>query len=404
MKSFLQHKNQFIIFLFIFFIYFFTRPGSTPYDYFVRLANSFLNFRLYLTEDPSWLNELVPFNGKYYVIYPPMPAILSLPFVLFQGEKADQTLISILIGSLNSILVYSLTKKFLIFKFGEKAKKENIEKIALWIVILLNLGTIHWHLATTGSAWYFAHVSAIFFLLLAFNELFGKRRTFLIGLFVGGAYWSRLPTILSILFFLLMIAILEKEKRGRKIFQFILGVSIFLFLNFLYNYLRFGTIFDVAYYLRPNLLEEPWFQKGLFSLSYIPNHLKALFLEGPRLLNHFPYFQPSWAGMAIWMTTPAFLFALISTFKHFKDKLTLACWLAILPIAILVMSHGGTGFTQFGYRYAVDFYPFLLLLTISGMTNEKLELKWYHKFFILLSVVVNFWGVICINKLGLVGW
>lgn len=404
MKSFLHHKNQFIIFLFIFFIYFFTRPGSTPYDYFVRLANSFLNFRLYLTENPSWLNELVPFNGKYYVIYPPMPAILSLPFVLFQGERADQTLISILIGSLNSVLIYSLTKKFLIFKFREKINKENLEKIAIWMGILFSLGTIHWYLASVGSAWYFAHISATFFLLLALNELFGKRRPFLIGFYLGGAYWSRLPTILSFLFFLIMIVNLEKERKLEKIFKFIFGVSIFVFLNFLYNYFRFGTIFDVAYYLRPNVLEEPWFKKGLFDLSYIPSHLKILFLQGPKVINHFPYFQPSWGGMAIWMTTPAFIFALIATFKKIKDKITLACWSAILPIAILVMSHGGTGFTQFGYRYAVDFYPFLLLLTISGMVKENGILKWYHKFFILIGVLVNFWGVICINKLGLVGW
>jgi len=104
--------------------------------------------------------------------------------------------------------------------------------------------------------------------------------------------------------------------------------------------------------------------------------------------------------MAIWLTTPAFIFALFYTFYHFKEKITLACWSAILPIAILVMSHGGTGFTQFGYRYATDFYPFLFLLTFLGMKN----LKPYHKFFIIIGVLVNLWGVISINKFGFVDW
>jgi len=389
-----MEKKAILLFILIFSIYFLTKANPTPYNYFVRLADAFLHFRLYLLENPPWLNELVPFEGKYYVIYPPMPALISIPFVIFKGLNADQTLISILIGSLNGVLVYFLVKKFL----------QNESKTAFWMVILFSFGTIYWYLATVGSAWYFAHIVAAFFLLLALNELFGKKRPFLIGLFLGAAYWSRLPTILSSLFFLILL-LKENEKIFSKnnfwnILKFTLGVSAFLVLNFTYNWLRFGTIFDMAYFLRPNLLNEPWFNKGLFSLSYIPSHLKIIFLKSPNILPKFPYFQPSWSGMAIWLTTPAFIFALFYTLKHFKEKITLACWSAILPIGILVMSHGGTGFIQFGYRYATDFYPFLFLLTFLEMKN----LKPYHKFFIIISVLVNLWGVVSINKFGFVDW
>ena len=44
-------------------------------DYFVPLADAFLHGRLGLTEMPSNLNELVPFNGLAFVVYPPMPEI-----------------------------------------------------------------------------------------------------------------------------------------------------------------------------------------------------------------------------------------------------------------------------------------------------------------------------------------
>ena len=389
-----MEKKPIFFFFLIFFIYFLTRANPTPHNYFVRLADAFLHFRLYLLENPPWLNELVPFNGKYYVIYPPMPALVSIPFVILKGLDTDQTLISILIGSLNGVLVYFLVKKFL----------QNENGIAFWMTILFCFGTIHWFLATVGSAWYFAHIVAVFFLFLALNELFGKKRPFLIGVFLGAAYWARLPTILSFLFFLILL-LKENEKFFSQnnfwnIFQFLLGISIFVALNFTYNWLRFGTIFDVAYLLRPNLLNEPWFNKGLLSLSYIPEHLKIILLKGPKILPKFPYFQPSWGGMAIWLTTPAFIFALFYTLKHFKEKITIACWSAILPIAILVMSHGGTGFIQFGYRYAVDFYPFLFLLAFLAMR----EMRFYHKFFIGISVLINLWGVISINKFGFVDW
>jgi hypothetical protein len=42
----------------------FTKANPTPYNYFVRLADAFLHFRLYLLENPPWLNELVPFQGN----------------------------------------------------------------------------------------------------------------------------------------------------------------------------------------------------------------------------------------------------------------------------------------------------------------------------------------------------
>ena len=49
------------------------------------------------------------------------------------------------------------------------------------------------------------------------------------------------------------------------------------------------------------------------------------------------------------------------------------------------------------YRYALDFYPFLLILAFLGMGGR---LRWYHKLLIILSVLVNLWGVVLINKIG----
>lgn len=398
----MKSRIPFLLFLITLIIYYITNGGPTPYNYFVRLADAFLNGRLYLIENPSWLTELIPVNGKYYVIYPPMPALVIIPFVALKGVTFDQTLASIFIGSLNSILVYLLIKKI----FSDGTKKA--EFTALWMAILFTFGTIYWFLASVGSAWYFAQVTAVFFLFLALNEVFGKSRPWVIGLLLGAAYWSRLPVILSIPFFLIMLKDQRLNEIGKNvnpsfknyllsIFPFFLCLGLFVGLNFLYNYFRFETIFDVAYLMPTDIMKEPWFSKGLFNLAYIPSHLEILFFKGPIFLSTFPYIQPSWAGMAIWMTTPAFIFAI----KSPRDKITLACWSAIVPIAILVMSHGSTGFTQFGYRFAVDFYPFLLILTARGITSH---MRWYHKLLIGISILVNLWGVLWINKFGWVGW
>jgi len=73
----------------------------------------------------------------------------------------------------------------------------------------------------------------------------------------------------------------------------------------------------------------------------------------------------------------------------------IACWSAIIPVALLLFSFAATGWAQFGYRYGLDFYPFLFLLTIRGIGDE---IKWHHKLLILLSVCVNLWGVLFIYQ------
>ena len=61
----------------------------------------------------------------------------------------------------------------------------------------------------------------------------------------------------------------------------------------------------------------------------------------------------------------------------------------------MLFTFAGTGFSQFGYRFALDFMPFLFLLTIKAMGND---LKWHHKSLIGASIVANLWGVLWIHQ------
>ena len=109
-----KKKLIFPIFIFIIslVVYYLTSSGKTPYDYFTRLAASFLKGKYYLTENPTWLNELIPGdNNKYYVVYPPMPAILSLPFVFILKNFFQQQYLSHLLGAEIVILTIKLALK-----------------------------------------------------------------------------------------------------------------------------------------------------------------------------------------------------------------------------------------------------------------------------------------------------
>ena len=163
-------------------------------------------------------------------------------------------------------------------------------RLQIWMTLLFGFGTIFWYLASLGKAWFFAHIVSFLFLALAVLETFGKRRPLLIGILLGLSFWSRLPVILSLPFFLIMLSdmwfsgdkelSLYKRINLRPLILLGLGVGIFVFLHFLYNYVRFDTISNIAYTIQAK--EEPWFYpKGLFDISYIKKHLEIFFIKPP---------------------------------------------------------------------------------------------------------------------------
>lgn len=166
--------------------------------------------------------------------------------------------------------------------------------------------------------------------------------------------------------------------------------------------MRFGVFWDKAYFILPGILGEtnkPWFLKGVTNISYIPANIQAAFWTFPKIIPTFPFIEPSWYSLAIWITTPVFIFAF---FAPFKEKFVKFLWLAILSIFLIVASHGGTGWAQFGYRFAVDFYPFLFILVIKSVA--KTGVKPIHWILLILSILVNLWGVLWINKFGWVSF
>lgn len=366
------------------------RGEGANWNYFVLLADAFLHGRLYLTEGFPWLNELVKINNFYYVVFPPMPAILLVPFVAVFGISFPQPYLSIFLGAINVGLAYFVFKKV----FGNQ--------VARWTSILYAFGTIQWYHSEVGSAWYLAHISALFFMWLALLETVTKKRLFLIGLLIGGAYLSRLPTLFMIVFVLLFLhrkfgRVAKNHKIQvfyRNFFKIGLGILPAVAVQGAYNYVRYGVFYDRGYTLLP-ILDEPWYRHGFLSIKYIPIHLKEMFLSAPHFIDEPPFIIPSLFAMSILLITPAFLLVLRA---RFRQKISLASLASILFIALPILLHGGNGFTQFGYRHTLDFLPFMLILVASGL-ERRIDLL--AKILVILSILVNLWGVVMISGLGI---
>lgn len=361
-----------ILFFATFIIYLLSYKGEGRYyNSFVLLADALLHDRLYLLSDPPWLNELVNIQNRFYVPYSPMPAIMLIPFVALFGTGFLQPILSILVGSINISLCFVVIKKFF-----------NNEKLSFWIAILYAFGTIHWYHAEVGSSWYISHIIGNFFIWLALLEIKTKRRFFLIGLLVGFAFLSRLPTIFAAIF--PIIYLFEKLKQKRNIVLYLSGLLVGILINSSYSFLAFGSFYSVGYYLIPNTDNQS-------SLRYIPIHLAELLTALPKFQQNSPFVIPSLNVIAIWFTTPAFLLAI---FANFKKRLEFASLITIIAILFIIVIHRYNGYSQFGYRYLLDLYPFLLILVASGI-RDRLTL--WKKILIFLSILINFWGVLMIS-------
>lgn len=379
-----------ILFLITFSVYVLSYRGEGKHlNYFVPLADAFLHGRFYLLDSPPWLNELIKWNNHFYVVYPPMPAVLLIPFVAIFGTRFEQPILSILLGAMNVSLSYLVFKKIF--------DKENI---SIWLSILYGFGTMQWFHAEVGSTWYIAHIVALFFLWLMLIEILNKQRLFLIGVLIGCAYLSRLPTILAIIFPLIFLNdkfFNFKEKRfSININNLILlfsGLLIFVFLNFGYNYVRYGVIYDISYSLLP-IFHEPWYKYGLFNIKNIPIHLTEILTALPKFSKDPPYIIPSLYVLALWFVTPAFL---LMIFAKFKTRIIFVSLVTLLIMAIPSLAHGSNGFTQFGFRFALDYMPFLLILTGSGYSQKN---NLFSKGLIVLSILVNLWGVVMVSIFG----
>jgi len=271
----------------------------------------------------------------------------------------------------------------------------NLDKTKrLWITLLISFGTVLWFLASVGSSWYFAQIVGLVLASAAVLVAIKKKNPWLASLLFGLATLARLSLIPGFIFFPLFFArqLKDHKTRYQTIVKLLMPFALLVGVYLGYNYARFGTIANVAYTDRVGLVNEPWFQNGLMHPAYIFRHLNVLFLQLPRIIPKSPWLVPDFYGLSIWFTMPALFLVFRAGFR----KKTFPFWIAAVAVLLTNMLHGGVGFSQFGYRYLVDSFPFLIPL-LANAIEKRFDL--ITKALIIISIAFNLWGVITINFL-----
>ncbi len=358
-------------------VYLLTSPKDPQaLDYFNRLADAFLHGRYWLTEAPSWLNELVPIGpGRWVVPYPPMPALLALPFVALFGPDFPAQVYSSIYAGLAVGVVYLVLGRL-------NLQIRDRQRFALTGVFAF--GTVFWFIAVSGSAWYFAHVSAVLLFSLACLAALTKQPAWIAGLLLGCATLCRLPIGLGLPFVAAaqvgLPGLTELRDRLRHDLPSIVRTAVVFGIGLAgpaliyiwFNLERWGTLTDQSYVMIPGVLDDQFYVKhGIESIWYIPRNLFAIFLRSWNYVDDPPFLQPSWWGLGIFLTTPLFLWL----FKgRIRDPRVAWALLATALISIPVLMHGNVGITQFGYRFSLDFQVplFVILATVVARGWSRL--------------------------------
>ncbi len=372
-------------------------------DYFVPLADAFLHGRTGLSASFSWMVELIPRNGLFYVPYPPAPAVLLVPFVLVAGPGLEQSTMSIVLGAANVALLAAI-----LGRMGVGVR----ERIVLGLAF--GAGTITWFSAQLGTAWHFEHVVAMFFMFLAILVAQRRGPMFLVGLLYAAAITTRMTLLLALPFFVayLVDRAIREGSGGRESFgglrgrgrtarldgldrrrlarlglPMLAGLAIPGLADMGYNLARFGSPFEIGYGLL-NSLSDPRFRFGLFNVAYLPNDVAALFLSGADRISGFPWFRPRIdGGPSILLTSPILLWAVRS---WRPDWFNLGAWVSVGLIMVPTLIYADAGGDQFGFRTAQEAYPFLILLAARGLRGRLGRGAWMA---IGVGVVVNGWAM-----------
>jgi len=393
--------------------YFSTKATLHDLDYTNQIASAFLHGRLGLQQKPpDWLNEMIPWKGRYYSAFP-LGAVLSmLPVALLGKIGLIQTfpgrVLAALIAGLCVYFFFQLANAFKgdwdnssLIRPARNASHSGAGgalTLSPFRRVLLALfpifGTWTWCNLGFGGAWQIALGLALLGQTAALYFTLVRPSPFVAGAFFALAFGNRTELLITLPVYLDFLWRQPNEKlitwknlkRGvqensRMLIRFLsLPVTLGL-LTAAYNLARFHSIFDFGYLHIPEVRDEPWYRHGLFSIHAIPWNIYTMLFQGFESIDYFPYIRPNGFGCSIFLASP-FLCLLFRQGGGYK----VVAWIMIACLTLVLWLHGNPGSWQFSYRYAMILLPWMFLL-LTGNGPAKISFPELSLF--AVSVAIN---------------
>jgi 4-amino-4-deoxy-L-arabinose transferase-like glycosyltransferase len=355
------------------------------HNFYLQFAESLLHGNLNLPASTEDIRDLALYQGKIYLPYPPLPTIILLPFVaIFGANHVNTVAIATLMACICLYLMYKVLVRL----------KVEIQYIP-WLMSGLFFGTGFWYaLFVSHHLNAFAHITSFLFQLLIINEILGKRRWWLIGIFIGCTFLTRQFTFFYILFAAGFMFYEYKVREDKLYLTDVLSLSLpvvfFVILYLLYNYVRFGNCLDTGYnhIIYIGVLSDRVQQYGVFSSKYFLFNLYSTLIKGFNIeiegKTHLTIKDMDAWGTSLLSASP---FIIASIKSQWPRILKFAAWSTIFLIYLGQLFYHNNGYQQVNTsRFCLDFLPLLMVLVALGMSKIPL---WLTKTMVSYAILLN---------------
>jgi len=405
--------------------YFSTKPTLRDLNYTAEIASALLGGDLGVREKPpEWLNEMIPYDNRYYSAFPLGAVVSMLPVAFLQKASLIHNfparILAALIAGACVYFFFQLAKAF-----GPDYSSIKLKPVARRILLALFpvFGTWTWCNLGMAGAWQIALGLALLGETAALYFTLARPSPFIAGSFLALAFGNRTELLIIFPVYLYLFwrrsgdpgqALRLPGNRGghpemaasasssdtpdvakvgwQKIklvpcenapmfFDFLILPVTLALLTAAYNFARFHSIFDFGYFHIPEVRDEPWYEHGLFSLQSIPWNVHTMLFEGFGDTSSFPFVTFPPFGCSIFLSSP-FLFLIFKEGGKYKA----VCWIAIAILTFVLWCHGNPGGWQFSYRYAMILLPWMFLL-LTGSGRPKISVTETALF--AVSVAIN---------------
>ncbi|HOU92646.1 MAG TPA: hypothetical protein PLU22_16445, partial [Polyangiaceae bacterium] len=384
------------------------------YNHFALQAEAWLAGRLDLGGPPpphAGGNDFAFHDGRWYVVFPPFPALLLLPLVALAGgaERVPDGLAFLALAGVGPAALFLSLERL-----RRTGRGVGAAGTSLALSLLFAFGTVYFFTAVQGTVWYAAHVVGVGLAALYLLCSLEAAHPWLAGLALGLGFLTRAPLLLA---FPLFVAEALRVSGGgarhlagagppwrrwvrevlprslRRLGPFLVPVTAAVAVTLVHDAARFGDPFDPGYRHLVIAWRGRIEQWGLLHYHYLGRNLAVILASVPWIPapGSGAPLQISGHGLALWVTSPFLLWA---TCRGMRHDLGRALGLTALLVALPSLLYQNTGWVQFGYRFSNDYSVFLFALLAAGGAVERRGF-WAAG---ALAVLVNAFGALTFDR------
>jgi len=344
-------------------------PGFYKYKSYLLQAQAWLRGELALDQNYEYL-ELAVYEGKYYVSFPPVPAIPMVIWTLIFGDDVPGGLFQ---------KVYIAIAALVVFFEVQRSKRMDSKECALWSIGIC-LASAMLPISLVGGVWYEAQILAFLFCVCAISAL-RRKKPILACLFYALSVGCRPFSV--VLGPVLLMMYIENARKQRLSFAkgfgcllpgLIVGLCIAACYG-AYNYARFGDVFEFGHNYLPEFTRA---QHGQLSLKYVSQNWKTLFFGAPFSINGTDI-SINQFGFSMFISCPILICNALWFFRDLLSRrMTAAKWVIIAMGSLntfLLLMHRTLGGHQFGLRYALELVPLCLCWYLLSPHCRKMK-RW----------------------------